>query len=62
MPAPKKPIGRPPLVPGDTPAQVKVTVPSRLYDRAYAAARRDDISIAEIMRRGLVRVLRDRSE
>jgi hypothetical protein len=55
---PRKPIGRPPLAPGENPARVQVTLPPREYDRADAIARRHGISIPEVLRRGL-RVVRD---
>jgi hypothetical protein len=53
-----KPNGRPPLVPGDTPARVQVTLPSRVYDKADAIAKRDGVSIPEVLRRGLAHVIR----
>lgn len=55
----KKPLGRPPLVPGDTPARLHITVPSRDYDKADAIAKRYGISIAEVLRRGLTRTIRE---
>ena len=51
--------GRPPLTRGDIPAHVNLTVPSRDYDRADAIAKRDGISVPEVLRRGLARVLSD---
>ena len=56
MPEPKRP-GRPPLVPGDTPAKVQVYVPSREYDRAQRLAERTGTSVPEVLRRGLAKVL-----
>jgi hypothetical protein len=50
VPEPKR--GRPPLTPGDTPARVDVLMPSRDYDRAYQLARREGISVPELLRRG----------
>ena len=50
--------GRPPLSPdGHTPARVEVLVSSADYDRAYHRAKRDEISIPELLRRGLKREL-----
>ncbi len=57
MREPKKPVGRPPLVPGDIPARLHVTLPSRDYDKADAVAKRHGISIAEVVRRSLNRTL-----
>lgn len=51
--------GRPPLVQGDIPARVHLTVPSKDYDRAHLIAKRDDVSVPEVIRRGLSRALAD---
>lgn len=53
------PRGRPALTVGDTPAHVNLTVPSRDYDRVYAIARRQGISVPAVLRRGLARELAD---
>lgn len=49
--------GRPPLVEGDTPARIHVSVPSKDYDRAQAAAERRGVSVPELVRRSLTRTL-----
>lgn len=51
--------GRPPLTAGDAPAHVNLTVPSRDYDQAAAIARREGVSVPEVIRRGLQRYLGD---
>lgn len=53
--------GRPPLCPGDTPAKVQVYVPSRDYDRVLRIAKRDDVSVPEVIRRGIAKVISDTS-
>ena len=53
----KRPPGRPPLVAGDIPARVHVTVSSHEYDRAHSIAQEKGISIPELVRRGLAREL-----
>jgi hypothetical protein len=53
--------GRPPLYPGDTPARVHVTVSSGDYDKAYTIARREGVSVAEVLRRGISRAISDDS-
>lgn len=54
--------GRPPLNEGDIPARLHVTVPSKDYDRAQQIAQRQNISVPEVVRRGLARVLSDEPE
>jgi hypothetical protein len=54
--------GRQPLTAGDLPARLHVTIPSRDYDQAQALARRDGLSVAEVVRRGLQRALADEAE
>jgi hypothetical protein len=49
--------GRPPLDPDEAPARVHVTVPSRDYDLALKRAEQEGVSIPELVRRGLTRVL-----
>lgn len=51
--------GRPALTEGDTPAHVNLTVPSKDYDKAHSIAKRDGVSVPEVVRRGLVRYLSD---
>lgn len=51
--------GRPPLTEGDTPARVHVTISSTDYDRAHSIATREGVSVPELVRRGLTRVLDD---
>lgn len=58
MSEPKR-LGRPPLTEGDTPARVHLTVPSSDYDRADQLAQREGVSVPELLRRGLKRVLAD---
>lgn len=57
-----KPRGRPPLVAGDIPARVHVTVPSKDFDKADEIAKREGISVPELVRRGLARVLSEDEE
>lgn len=57
MSEPKR--GRPPLVEGDTPAIVHLTVPSKTYDKAHSIATREGVSVPELIRRGLARVIAD---
>jgi len=54
--------GRKPLVEGDIPARLHVTVPSKDYDRAQQMAQRQNISVPEVVRRGLARVLSDEAD
>ena len=49
--------GRPPLTPEAIPARVQVRVAPADYDRAYAVAQRDGISVAQVLRQGLRREL-----
>ena len=57
---PKPPRGRPPIGERDCPApRVHVRVHPAQYDRVYDAARRQGVSIPEVMRRGLKRYLDD---
>jgi hypothetical protein len=58
MPDPPK-RGRPPLPPEQTPTKVQVSVAPADYDRACEAARRQGVSIPEILRQGLRRTLDD---
>jgi hypothetical protein len=50
-----KQTGRPRIDPDDYSVSVSVSLPSRQYDQFYRQARRDDISIAEVIRRHLDR-------
>lgn len=49
--------GRPALTDGDEPAHVNLTVPSQVYDKAASVARREGVSVPEVIRRGLTRYL-----
>jgi len=51
--------GRPPIDDAETPARVHVTLAAKDYDRAYARAQREGVSVPELARRGLARVLSD---
>lgn len=51
--------GRPPLTPGETPTKVQVYVPNADYDRALETARRQGVSVPELLRQGLRRTLSD---
>lgn len=42
---------------GDEPAHVNLTVPSQVYDKAASVARREGVSVPEVIRRGLTRYL-----
>ena len=53
--------GRPPLSPGESSTPVSLKMPTSLYDRAYARATRDRMTVAELLRRALTRVLLDES-
>jgi predicted HicB family RNase H-like nuclease len=56
----KKPRpGRPSVAEGETSKQVGVRVAPDMYDRAFAKARRDRVSIPDLMRRALYRALRE---
>jgi hypothetical protein len=46
--------GRPPLDPDDQSVEVCVTLPSRKYDEIYERARRERVSVPEIIRRDLI--------
>lgn len=50
--------GRPPLVEGESSANVHVTMPVSLYDRLYVAASGDRISVPERIRRAVERDLK----
>lgn len=52
--------GRPTLVAGQSSAAVCVKVPERMYDAAYKRAQAERVSVPELVRRGLARVLADR--
>ena len=46
----------------DPPARVQVTLPPRDYDSAWLRARNESVSVPELLRRGLRRVLADPDE
>lgn len=54
--------GRPRIDPDDDSVQVCVTVPSRQYDHYAHTARREDISVPEVIRRQLRRSADDDSD
>lgn len=66
MAEPKR--GRPRLVEDDTTTAVNVRVPTKDYDRACSIARREtqaagrSVSVADVVRRGLKRVVDDEDE
>lgn len=59
MSEPRRRRGRPPLVAGDIPARVHVTVPSKDYDKADQIAKREGISVPAIVRTAVRRYLED---
>jgi hypothetical protein len=54
--------GRPSVAPGQTTARVHVSLAPADYDRAHSIARRDGVSVPEVVRRGLSKVLSEESE
>jgi hypothetical protein len=54
--------GRPPLTPGAAPARVHVSLSATDYDKAHSIARREGVSVPELVRRGLTRVLSDEDD
>lgn len=54
---PKKRRGRHALDAGDPSTGVCIKLPSKLYDAAYRVATREQISVPEVMRRALKRLL-----
>ena len=50
-------MGRPPL--SANRCKVHLTLPCDLYDRAYASSRKNRVSIPEIIRRAMTRMLED---
>lgn len=54
--------GRPPLVENDTTTPVNVRVPTQDYDRACSRARTEGVSVSELVRRGLKRVVDDEGD
>jgi hypothetical protein len=59
----KRSPGRPPIAGvDDVPARLHVTLPSEQYDKAYARAQREGVSVPELARRGLARVLADNQD
>jgi hypothetical protein len=52
-PQPMKRPGRPRIAPDDHSVKVCVTLPARQYDRMYLDAKRNEVSIAEAIRRHL---------
>lgn len=63
MPPPLRvPRGRPVLGAAATTTAISVRVAAATYDRAYRFARRERISVPEVVRRGLARVLKDNDD
>jgi hypothetical protein len=56
MAEPKRP-GRPAIAPGTEPARVHVSLAPRDFDRAERLAKQRDVSVPELLRQGLARVL-----
>jgi hypothetical protein len=48
-----KRTGRPPLDPDDPSVKVTISLPAKQFDRYCAAARRQDLSLPEVLRRAL---------
>jgi hypothetical protein len=55
-------LGRPPLVVGDIPARVHITMPSSQYDKVHEVAKREEISVPEVIRRRLDQALSDEED
>jgi hypothetical protein len=51
--ASRRPPGRPPLDAKDPSVKVCVTVPAHAYDRIYARAQQDRVTVPELIRRAL---------
>jgi hypothetical protein len=62
MMPPRKRIGRPPLVGGERSTAVSTRLSSPDYDRACAKASRDRVSVAQIIRRAVTRLLDEDAE
>jgi hypothetical protein len=58
----KRKRGRPRLASDDESVPVHLTLPSREYDLAYALARRDRISVPEVLRRAFRRAQKKNSK
>lgn len=54
-----KPRGHPSLIDGETSTPVNVRLPATVYDRAYAKAREERVSVPDVIRRGLQKLLDD---
>lgn len=54
--------GRKPIDDDNLPARVHVTLSSRDYEKAYERAQREGVSVPELARRGLARVLADNDD
>jgi len=50
---PSRPPGRPPLDDDDASVDVHVRMPSKQYDQAFDRARRERVSVPELLRRAL---------
>jgi hypothetical protein len=51
--------GRKPIDPDNLPARVHVTLSAKDYNRAELIAKREGVSVPELARRGLARVIDD---
>lgn len=54
--------GRPALVEGEPSTPVNVRIPARDYDRACKIARRQDVSVSEVLRQGIRRAVESDEE
>lgn len=54
--------GRKPIDADNLPARVHVTLSSRDYNKADAVAERQGVTVPEVLRRGLARVLADEAD
>ena len=57
MKPPRRP-GRPPIADDDTSTRVGLTLPTKQFDALCKQARREDISVAEAIRRQLNRIIK----
>ena len=57
---PKRPRGRPRLKAGEDSVNLGVRVPVSTYDRAFAIAQKQDVTVAEVFRRAFAVVTKHR--
>jgi hypothetical protein len=55
---PPRRLGRPPIADDDTSTRVGLTLPTKQFDALCKQARREDISVAEAIRRQLNRIIK----